>query len=86
MAAYVVSKAAVIRLTESMAEELRPFNINVNVILPRNIDTPENRAESPDADFSKWVTPGAIAEVIVFLASAVGRPIHGASIPVRGSG
>jgi NAD(P)-dependent dehydrogenase (short-subunit alcohol dehydrogenase family) len=86
MAAYIVSKAAVIRLTESMAEELRPFNINVNVILPRNIDTPENRAESPDADFSKWVTPDAIAEVIVFLASAAGRPIHGASIPVRGSG
>ena len=86
MAAYIISKSAVIRLTESMSEELRPFNINVNVILPNSIDTPENRAQNPQADFSTWVTPAAIAEVIVFLASPAGRAVHGASIPVRGSG
>jgi NAD(P)-dependent dehydrogenase (short-subunit alcohol dehydrogenase family) len=43
MGAYVASKSAVIRLTESMAAELRTHNINVNCVLPTIIDTPENR-------------------------------------------
>lgn len=84
MGAYTASKAAVLRLTESMGKELREKNINVNSVLPSLIDTPRNRADMPDADFSKWVTPEAIADVIGFLASDQARAIHGAGIPVDG--
>jgi NAD(P)-dependent dehydrogenase (short-subunit alcohol dehydrogenase family) len=86
MAAYSVSKNAVVRLTESMAEELRPSNIQVNALLPMNIDTPENRQQNPNADFSNWTKPKAIAEVILFLASQESRAVTGAAIPVRGGG
>lgn len=85
MAPYVVSKSAVIRLTESIAEELSDIEgINVNCVLPGTIDTPRNRHDMPEADFRKWVTPQALADVIVFLASDDARAITGASIPVYG--
>jgi NAD(P)-dependent dehydrogenase (short-subunit alcohol dehydrogenase family) len=57
MASYVISKSAVIRLTESMAAEYKEEGLNVNCILPGTIDTPRNREESPGEDFSKWVAP-----------------------------
>lgn len=84
MGAYIASKSAVIRLTESMAAELREAGINVNCVLPSIIDTPENRAAMPKADPRKWVAPDALAEVILFLASPAARAIHGAAIPVVG--
>jgi NAD(P)-dependent dehydrogenase (short-subunit alcohol dehydrogenase family) len=84
MSAYSASKSVVIRLTESMAAELRDQGINVNCVLPSIIDTAPNRKDMPNADFSKWVSPAALADVIVFLASDKARAIHGASIPVVG--
>ena len=84
MGAYIASKSAVFRLTESMAAELREKNINVNCVLPTIIDTPENRAAMPNADPRKWVAPQDLAAVIVFLASDAARAIHGAAIPVTG--
>jgi NAD(P)-dependent dehydrogenase (short-subunit alcohol dehydrogenase family) len=80
--AYSASKAAVVRLTESMAAELKEAGINVNCIMPGIIDTPQNRAAMPTADFSKWVAPEAVADVILFLASDGARALHGASLPV----
>ena len=84
MGAYVASKSAVIRLTESMAAELREKNINVNCVLPTIIDTPENRAAMPKVDPKRWVAPEDLAKVIVFLASDAARAIHGAALPVAG--
>ena len=84
MGAYVASKSAVIRLTESMAAELRERNINVNCVLPTILDTPENRAAMPGADPKRWVAPQDLAEVIVFLASDAARAVHGAAVPVSG--
>ncbi len=84
MGAYVASKSAVIRLTETMAAELREENINVNCVLPSIIDTPENRAAMPDADPKRWVAPEDLAHAIVFLASDAARAIHGAALPVTG--
>ncbi|MDJ0753817.1 MAG: SDR family NAD(P)-dependent oxidoreductase [Ardenticatenaceae bacterium] len=81
MAAYSVSKSAVMRLTESMSAELKSQGINVNCVLPDTIDTPINREAMPKADFSKWVTPADLAQIILFLASPAARPIHGAGIP-----
>src|SRR5947208_14781339 len=84
MGAYIASKSAVIRLTESMAAELREKNINVNCVLPTIIDTPENRAAMPDADPKRWVAAHDLARVILFLASDAARAIHGAALPVTG--
>lgn len=85
MSAYSVSKSAVIRLTESMAAEVRNLGINVNCILPGTIDTPENREAMPNANYKKWVKPESLADVIFFLASHAARDIHGAAIPVYGN-
>lgn len=84
MGAYLAAKSAVIRLTESMAAELRERNINVNCVLPTIIDTPENRKAMPDANPGRWVAPDDLANVIVFLASPAARAVHGAAVPVTG--
>ncbi|MCB1802095.1 MAG: SDR family oxidoreductase [Gammaproteobacteria bacterium] len=84
MAPYCASKAAVITLTESLAAENKFDNINVNCILPGTIDTPQNRKDMPDSDFSKWVPPAALADVVLFLASDAGRCVTGAAVPVYG--
>ena len=84
MGAYIAAKSAVIRLTETLAAELRDKKINVNCVLPTIIDTPENRAAMPDADPDRWVAPADLARVIVFLASDDARAIHGAALPVTG--
>lgn len=84
MGAYCASKSALIRLTEAMSAELKDQGINVNCVLPSIIDTPDNRQAMPDADFARWVTPQALADVIAFLASDAARAIHGAAIPVTG--
>src|SRR5689334_9740627 len=85
-AAYSASKSALLRLTESLAAELKISDINVNCIMPSVIDTPPNRAAMPKADFTKWVAPEAIADVISFLASDASRAINGAALPVYGKG
>ena len=54
--AYSAAKSAVIRLTESMAAELKNDGINVNCVLRGTIDTPRNRKELPAGDPSRWVT------------------------------
>ena len=84
MGAYAASKAGIFKLTEALAEELKEKDITVNAILPSIIDTPPNRADMPKSDFSKWVKPEEIADVIVFLLSAHARAITGALIPVSG--
>lgn len=84
MSAYGASKAAVINLTQSMADELSDCNINVNAIIPGTMDTPRNRKDMPKADFKKWVKPEDIAEVITFLCSKEGDKISGAILPVYG--
>jgi NAD(P)-dependent dehydrogenase (short-subunit alcohol dehydrogenase family) len=84
MGAYIASKSALMRLTESMAAELRDDGINVNAVLPSIIDTPANRQSMPDADPNRWVAPEALAAVIGFLCSDDARAIHGALIPVTG--
>ena len=84
MGAYVASKSAVIRLTETMAAELRERNVNVNCVLPTIIDTPQNRASMPNADPAKWVAPVDLAKVIAFLASVAAPAVPGAALPVTG--
>ncbi len=81
---YCSAKAGLIRLVEVLSAELKTQGINVNCVLPGTIDTPANRSARPDADFSQWVAPEAIGEVIMFLCSPSACAIHGAAIPVYG--
>ena len=84
MGAYLSSKSVVMRLTESLSEEVKEKGVNVNAVLPSIIDTPRNRSDMPDADFSKWVHPEELANVVCFLGSDNAKAIHGALIPVVG--
>jgi NAD(P)-dependent dehydrogenase (short-subunit alcohol dehydrogenase family) len=83
MGAYAASKAGVHRLTEALAAEHKG-RITVNAVLPSIIDTAANRASMPSADFSKWVTPKELADVILFLASDAASAVTGALLPVSG--
>ena len=84
MSAYQASKATVMRLTESLSEEVKGAGVNVNAVLPSVIDTPSNRSAMPDADFGAWVSPTDLGEVICFLGSDAAKAVHGALVPVRG--
>jgi NAD(P)-dependent dehydrogenase (short-subunit alcohol dehydrogenase family) len=83
--AYSASKAAMLSVMRTVALENKDGGLRANVILPGTIDTPANRRSSPDADFSKWVRPAAIATLITWLAGDEGRDINGAAIPIYGS-
>jgi NAD(P)-dependent dehydrogenase (short-subunit alcohol dehydrogenase family) len=83
-AAYATSKGAVLSLVRAIDADYRADGVRANAILPSVIDTPANRAATPDADFSKWVAPAEIAKVIRFLISADSAPTSGAAIPVYG--
>lgn len=84
MGAYAASKSGVARFTEALAEELKSRNITVNAVLPSIIDTAPNREAMADADFSTWVSPADLAEVILFLVSDRANAVTGALIPVTG--
>jgi NAD(P)-dependent dehydrogenase (short-subunit alcohol dehydrogenase family) len=82
--AYSASKAAAQRVIESMSAELKGNNITVNAVVPSTIDTPQNRAEMPNADTSKWVQPEEIADAILFLTADKSRSITGVSLDIFG--
>ena len=81
-AAYAASKAAAMRIVESMALELKDHDIRVNGVMPSIADTEANRNTMPSSDFSKWVTPEQIADAIAFLASDAASAISGQVIGV----
>ncbi len=83
--AYSASKAAVVSLMQGLAEETRDCGVTANVVLPGTIDTPQNRAANPTGDFTKWVQPCQIAELLVYLASDRASNISGAAIPIYGA-
>jgi NAD(P)-dependent dehydrogenase (short-subunit alcohol dehydrogenase family) len=85
MAAYSVSKAALVHLTRVLDVELRPHGIRVNAIAPQLIDTPVTRAAFPAEVMAHAVAPEAIAGVIAFLASDVAAPVSGAVLPAYGA-
>jgi NAD(P)-dependent dehydrogenase (short-subunit alcohol dehydrogenase family) len=84
LSAYAAAKSAVLRLTESLADELKAEGIRVNAILPGAIDTPQNRAAMPAADHSAWVRPQEVAEAIAFLLADASSGVTGALLPVTG--
>ena len=85
MLAYAVSKAAVVSLTQSLAEELKPEGIWVNAIAPSIMDTPDNRRAMPKADFDRWPKVDDIARAVVYLASPDNALTSGLVMPVYGN-
>lgn len=81
LGAYSATKSAAIRLVESMAAELKDKGVRVNCVLPGVVDSPANRAADRGADTRGWVTPEALADLIVFLSSDAARAVSGAAIP-----
>jgi NAD(P)-dependent dehydrogenase (short-subunit alcohol dehydrogenase family) len=84
--AYAASKAAAVAMMDSLAEDLKGTGVRVNSVLPSIIDTAANRRAMPDANFATWPRPEDIARVVLFLASDQAKVVHGASVPVYGSG
>ena len=84
MAAYSVSKAALVQLTRILDIEFRPHGIRVNAVAPQLLDTPVNRATFPAEMMAHTVTPEAIADVIAFLVSDAAAPVSGAILPAYG--
>jgi NAD(P)-dependent dehydrogenase (short-subunit alcohol dehydrogenase family) len=82
--AYGASKAALVSLIRTIALENKSVGITANVVLPSTMDTPINRKVMPDADFSKWVQPIQVADVLVHLTSDQASQINGAVIPIYG--
>ena len=84
MAAYSVSKAALVHLTRTLDVELRPHGIRVNAVAPQLLDTPVTRAAFPPEVLAHAVAPKAIAGIIAFLASDAAAPVSGAILPAYG--
>lgn len=83
-AGYITAKAGVLAFIQALDVEYRDDRIRCNAILPGVIDTPANRHTNPDADFSRWVTPAAAADVIAYLISDRSTAITGGAVPVAG--
>ena len=86
MSAYAAAKSAVHRMVESFADELKGDSVRVNAVLPGTMDTPQNRADMPDADPAKWTRTEEVAATIAFLLSDAGSGITGVLVPVPGRG
>jgi len=84
MIAYGLAKSLVFRLAELLNDEAKGTDVVACVVVPSTIDTPQNRKSMPDADFSKWVKPEAIAEIIYFHASPEGSILREPVIKVYG--
>jgi NAD(P)-dependent dehydrogenase (short-subunit alcohol dehydrogenase family) len=84
IAAYGASKAALVSLAKSAALENKDRGITVNTILPGTMNTDANRKSDSAADFSRWVPPENVADLVVFLSSEAASQITGAAIPVYG--
>lgn len=81
---YSATKAAVLRLVESLAREMSEFGGRANAVLPGTMDTPANRRDMPDADPAGWVTTERVAEVIHWLAGPDAAAVNGAAVRVPG--
>jgi NAD(P)-dependent dehydrogenase (short-subunit alcohol dehydrogenase family) len=82
--AYAVSKSAVSLFTEIAGMEQKGSGITVNAIAPSIIDTEANRKSMPGEDYSRWVKPENIADIICYLCSDNAGDITGTTIKASG--
>jgi NAD(P)-dependent dehydrogenase (short-subunit alcohol dehydrogenase family) len=84
IAAYAISKSAVLELSQILADEVKDFDIHVHSVLPGTMDTAANRQAMPKADFSKWVKTEEVARVIHSLLGDDFRAVRSVAVPVLG--
>jgi NAD(P)-dependent dehydrogenase (short-subunit alcohol dehydrogenase family) len=96
--AYAASKAACGALARSMASELAPRRIRVNVVVPGAVDTPgwphhkmeanerdrQKRAIGERALINRMVTDAEVASAVLFLASGESSGLNASEIVVDG--
>jgi NAD(P)-dependent dehydrogenase (short-subunit alcohol dehydrogenase family) len=82
--AYSLSKFLLTKLVDILNAEGSSKNVVCSVIAPSTIDTEANRKSMPDADFSKWVKPEAIAEAMFFLCGEKGSILREPILKVYG--
>jgi len=82
LAAYVTFKAALAMLVRTVALENRDAGVTANVVLPGTMDTPANRKAMPNADFSKWLPPSEVADLVLWLCDERAGRITGTTIPI----
>jgi len=85
MAAYAVSKAALVHLTRVLDLELRPLGIRVNAVAPQQLDTAKTHPYLTPDLLAHAVAPEAVADLIVYLISDAAAPVSGAIVPAYGA-
>lgn len=85
LGAYVTFKSALATLVRTVALENKDSGLTANMILPGTMDTPSNRKAMPAADFSKWLQPGAVADLALWLADDRSTQLTGSVIPIDGT-
>jgi NAD(P)-dependent dehydrogenase (short-subunit alcohol dehydrogenase family) len=83
--AYALSKSLLFKLAECLNAEAEGRGVTVSVIVPSTIDTIANRKSMPNADFSTWVKPQQIAEVLEFIVSDSGSVLRDTVLKVYGN-
>jgi NAD(P)-dependent dehydrogenase (short-subunit alcohol dehydrogenase family) len=83
--AYALSKSLIFKLAEFLNAEGASQNVVTSVIIPSVIDTQVNRQANPTANFSDWVKPEEIAEVISFITSANGNTLRDSIFKIYGN-
>lgn len=73
---YSLAKSLLFKLAEFINEDAKGSNVSASVVVPSTIDTSINRQSMPDADFSKWVKPEQIADVLEFICSEKGSTVR----------
>jgi NAD(P)-dependent dehydrogenase (short-subunit alcohol dehydrogenase family) len=82
LGAYVTFKSALVSLVRTVALENKDAGVTANVVLPGTMDTPANRRAMPTADFSKWVKPADVADLVLWLTEERTKNVTGAAIPI----
>ncbi|MCG2791908.1 MAG: SDR family oxidoreductase [Actinomycetia bacterium] len=82
--AYSASKAGMVGFSNVLAEELKPYNINVIAVNLGLVNTEYSRSRIKDDEPQDWLQPDEVAEVIMFLCSSQANIITGTAIDVFG--